>query len=324
MVRNDGGHFDGAGEAARHWDEDEPAVVSDSCSKCHGGDEGFEFWLAYGVGMETDLGNGLECTVCHDETTFDAVELDSVLYPSDVEIEHGAAASNVCRTCHSGREAKEDIDGEIADGDLSFQNVHYMPAAAVQAGADATVGYEYDGMTYATSFVHAIGSDCTYCHSPANTEHTFHVDDNMGTCSTCHVGAVEPHDIRGFSNTTDWDGDGDATEPLEDELAPVAEAVFAAMQAEATANGFPICYDGHAYPYFFYDTNGNDICDDAGEANYGNRYQDWTDSLLKASHNYQIWKKDHGAWAHNFEYMLQLLYDSADDLGGDVSSFTRP
>ena len=323
MVRNDGGHFDGAGEAARHWDEDEPAVVSDSCSKCHAGDEGFDFWLAYGVGKETELGNGMECTVCHDDQTFDAIELETVLYPSDVEIEHGAAASNVCRTCHSGREAKEDIDGEIASGDFGFQNVHYMPAAAVQAGSDATVGYEYDGMTYAASFVHAVGSDCTYCHSPADTTHTFHVDDNMGTCSTCHVGAVEPHDIRGFTNTTDWDGDGDATEALEDEVSTFAEAVYVAMQAEGTAIGFPICYDAHAYPYFFNDSDGNDLCDN-GEANYGNRYTDWNPALLKASHNYQIFQKDHGAWAHNFEYMLQLLFDSTDDLGGDVSDLTRP
>ncbi len=323
MVRNDGGHFDGSAEAARHWDEDEPAVVSASCSKCHSGDEGFDFWLEYGVGMETELGNGLDCVVCHDDQTFDAVELESVLYPSDVEIDHGAAASNVCRTCHSGREAKEDIDGEIADGDLSFQNVHYLPSAAVQAGADATVGYEYDGMIYAAMFGHPAGSDCTYCHDPSNTEHTFQIEDNMSTCSTCHVGAVEPNDIRGFSNSTDWDGDGSATEALEDEMSTFAEAVYTAMQAEATSIGFPICYDSHADPYFFNDSDGNDLCDN-GEANYGNRYTDWNDALLKASHNYQIFQKDHGAWAHNFEYMLQLLFDSADDLGGEVGDFTRP
>ncbi len=46
FVRNDPGHFNGAGEAARHWDEDE--AVSESCTKCHGGAQGLHFYLDYG------------------------------------------------------------------------------------------------------------------------------------------------------------------------------------------------------------------------------------------------------------------------------------
>ena len=45
---------------------------------------------------------------------------------------------------------------------------------------------------------------------------------------------------------------------------------------------------------------------------------------MKATHNYQISQKEHGAWAHNFDYMSQLLYDSIEDLGGNVSGLIRP
>jgi hypothetical protein len=45
---------------------------------------------------------------------------------------------------------------------------------------------------------------------------------------------------------------------------------------------------------------------------------------MKAAHNFQIWVKEPGAWAHNTNYIAQLLIDSIEDLGGDVSSFKRP
>ena len=34
--------------------------------------------------------------------------------------------------------------------------------------------------------------------------------------------------------------------------------------------------------------------------------------------------KDPGAYAHNPTYILQVLYDSIEDVGGDVTSLVRP
>ncbi len=48
LVRDDPGHFNGASEAARHWDEGEQ--VDATCSRCHSGSEGFRFFTTYGVG----------------------------------------------------------------------------------------------------------------------------------------------------------------------------------------------------------------------------------------------------------------------------------
>jgi len=65
LSRNDPGHFNGSGEPARHWDEDEE--VSASCARCHGASEGFRFYLQHGVGSEVlEQGNGLDCATCHD------------------------------------------------------------------------------------------------------------------------------------------------------------------------------------------------------------------------------------------------------------------
>ncbi|MHC4223882.1 MAG: polyheme membrane-associated cytochrome C, partial [Planctomycetota bacterium] len=96
------------------------------------------------------------------------------------------------------------------------------------------------------------------------------------------------------------------------------------IQAVATAAGKPVAYDGHSYPYFFNDNNPTNGIVDPAEANYGNRYQDWTAELMRAAHNYQFSQKEPGAWAHNFAYMTQLLIDSIEDLGGDISGYVRP
>jgi hypothetical protein len=44
---------------------------------------------------------------------------------------------------------------------------------------------------------------------------------------------------------------------------------------------------------------------------------------LKAAYNYQVSVKDPGAFAHNPKYIIELLYDSTQDLGGDVSKLAR-
>ena len=61
----------------------------------------------------------------------------------------------------------------------------------------------------------------------------------------------------------------------------------------------------------------NGTCD-PNEANYGNRYQEWTPALVKAAHNYQQSQKEPGAWVHNFRYITQLVIDSYRDLDGDL------
>ncbi len=319
--RDDPGHFNGAGEAARHWDEDE--TVSSSCSKCHGGSEGLHFYLEYGVGIH-DLApdNGLECETCHSSIPgFSLVEVDSITYPSGITIQDPGNPSNLCGTCHSGREAKASVDASIASGRYRFLNVHYLPAAATKAGSDAEVGYEYDGNTYAPAWTdHSGGSDCTDCHAADHTEHTFRAEDNLSYCSTCHRSATELGDIRNV-HSDDVDGDGNASESLKDELDGLSAKLLVAMQSQAVLAGAAgICYNEARYPYWFLDADADGTCSSSETSSYS----PWNANLMKAAFNYQLVHKDGGAWAHNFAYSAQLLIDSIEDLGGDTTGLNRP
>jgi len=327
-VRNDFGHFNGASEAARHWDSEEE--VSATCSKCHGGSEGFRFYLQYGVGtpvVEPD--NGLDCATCHESfgTEFALVQVPQVTFPSGITIKSDDSTTNLCSTCHSGRESKATIDAQIAANKLGFRNVHYLPAAAVRQGTAAKVGYEYDGLTYAGPWTgHPGGDGCNSCHSGAVTQHTFLPADNFATCLQCHQTATQLSDIRSVSkHGEDYDGDGSESEPLAGEIEGLSELVLARMQAVVVAaGGTGICYDANAYPYFFIDSNGNGLCDGAAETTSANGFKAWTPALMKAAHNFQMSHKDPGAWSHNFDYMSQLLFDSIADLGGSTGQLVRP
>ncbi|MHC4449008.1 MAG: cytochrome c3 family protein [Planctomycetota bacterium] len=341
-VRDDMGHFDGTAEAFRHWDDD--GEVSASCAKCHAASEGFEEFVTFGKNTSHEIANGFDCAVCH--TTFDTFEVrfvESVTFPSGYEtpsLDAGDPApivqSNICMTCHQGRTSGPQIDAVIDSGNLRFQNIHYLAAGATLMGNLAQGGYEYDGKTYAGKFQHsttANNNNCVDCHNVFTTTHTFVPENNIAYCRQCHAGITDLHEIRpSTSRAADYNGNGkdgsgsfgDADwESLSDELTGLAAALLTQMQVVARAAGNPICYDAHGYPYFFNDLNDNGIADE-NEIGYGNRYQAWTPGLLRASHNYQHSQKEPGAWAHNFSYIVQLVFDSIDDLGGDVTNFVRP
>ncbi len=321
-VRTDSGHFDGTGEAARHWDENE--MVDATCSGCHGGQSGFRFFVKYGVGqIVSETPNGLECGTCHDNVkdTFTIAKVPSVTFPSGV-VRNEPGNDNMCATCHRGRESKKTVDAQIATGKFRFLNVHYLAAAATKLGSAARVGYEYDGKTYAGPLAHTGGTQCTSCHDPEGSKHTFLIKDAWATrCKNCHADANgEPTAIR-LTHLRDYDGDANATEPLAAEINGLAARVLGAMQTAAAAPG--LCYAPGAYPYFFKDTDGNKVCATT-EAVSSNGFAGWTPALMKAAFNYQVSVTERGGWAHNFDYLAQLLHDSIQDLGGNVTTLTRP
>jgi hypothetical protein len=78
-------------------------------------------------------------------------------------------------------------------------------------------------------------------------------------------------------------------------------------------------YDPLIYPQFFIDTNKDGNLDQE-EAQYGNKYNAWTPRLLKAAYNYQLSRRDPGMFAHGGKYIIQLLYDSIEDLNTVLST----
>ena len=308
--RIDAGHFAGSEEAWRHWDED-PAVDG-GCVKCHQA-EGLPQFLENEANISMPQSGSMNCATCHDDlVTFTRYAPEEVEFPSGAVVNTGSTDANLCLECHQGRSSTVQVNAAVGDQDpdtvsesLRFLNIHYFAAGATLFGSEAQGAYQYEGKEYAGRFAHVEPySNCVQCHS------THGLEVKAEECSTCHAGVEDLAAIR--MDSTDYDGDGDTDEGIAGEVAGMADALYAAMQAyaEATDGVSAIVYDSHAYPYFF---------DDAGE-----RYATWTPSLLKAAYNYQYAQKDPGAYAHNAKYTLQFLYDGIENLGGDVSGMTRP
>ncbi len=318
--RIDHGHFAGSEEAFRHWDED--GAVPGSCSRCHSA-EGLPLYIEEGVSIEQPISNGFKCSTCHDDLNeFTRYVSEEVEFPSGAvlslavdENDTEGLESNLCMNCHQGRSSTNTVNARIGEtpddtvsDELGFVNIHYFAAGATLLGNEAMGAYEYEGQEYVGRNEHVGGfNSCVECHDTHALEVVYE------DCAECHEGVEDPETLVNIRESeVDYDGDGDVEEGLHGEIETMAEALYAAMQAyaEATDGVSPIVYDSHAYPYFF---------DDAGE-----RYATWTPDLVRAAYNYQYAQKDPGAFAHNGAYVLQVLYDSLNDMGADVSAMTRP
>ncbi|MEA3336360.1 MAG: hypothetical protein U9R25_10650 [Chloroflexota bacterium] len=323
------GHADAEAEAFAHWNEDDPAVVPANCAKCHSeggyldflGEDGSEPGV---VNEDHPVGSTVTCVACHNQST---IHKDSVVFPSGAEIT-GLGDEARCMECHQGRESTVSVNTAIEEAgltedvdtvseELGFKNVHYYPAAATQYGTLAQGGYEYDGKAYDAKFFHVEDyNTCDSCHS----SHTLEI--KLAECQACHTDVESVEDfamVRMEGSEADYDGDGNVEEGVMEEIQGLQEMLSPAIQAYATeVIGTPIVYTPTGYPYFFIDTDGDGEASQE-EANYGNKYNAWSPRLLKAAYNYQLSQKDPGEFAHNGKYVIQLLYDSIDDLNQAIA-----
>jgi len=329
------GHADKEAEAFIHWDEE--GEIEILCAKCHS-TPGFEDFIQDGVvNSPAELGTTVECEVCHANPEDGTLRnRPSVKFPSDVILED-LGPEALCMECHQGRESAKSVNEAIAaaaveDEDtpspsLPFLNIHYYAASANQFGTVVKGGYEYAGKSYDARFPHVKGYNaCITCHNP----HSLEVD--LQACNTCHLktlspskadpfnGLKDPKDIRYYGSFVDYDGDGDMTEGIYYEIADLKPKLYSAIQRYAnTVIGSPVVYDADEYPYFFFDTNENGQPDES-ELNYGNRYTTFSARLLRAAYNYQVALKDPANYAHGGKYIIQLLYDSIEDLNTKLNS----
>ncbi len=165
--------------------------------------------------------------------------------------------------------AVANLADDTVEPKLAFLNVHYRAAGATLMGSVARGAYEYPGKTYAGRFQHREPYNrCGACHDV----HTTAV--KVADCAACHKEVTDKpslHRIR--VSTIDFDGNGNATEGLAEEIEHLRTRLYAAIQAYAkTVAGKPIAYDLDAYPYFFVDTNANGVAD-KDEAKFPNRYR---------------------------------------------------
>jgi hypothetical protein len=323
--RDDYGHFAGSEEAFRHWDED--GAVPPACSKCHSA-AGLPLFLKDNATITQPIANGFMCATCHsDLATYALLETKPVQFPSGAVVDSGDPKTNLCMQCHQGRESTTSVNKLIKDlppdevsDKLRFLNIHYFAAGATRFGTEAKGAYEYDGKTYVGLFAHVPDfANCTSCH-PA---HGLQV--RVEECGKCHAGVAAVEDLTKIRMSgTDYDGDGDTKEGVAGEIATLHANLYGALVEYSTAKaGATIGYDPASYPYFFVDTNGDGAVG-ADEAVRDNAFKAWTPRLLQAAYNYQYAGKDPGAFAHNSKYIVQVLYDSLESLGADVSKLTRP
>jgi len=320
------GHAAAASESFTHWADDDPPVIPGVCANCHSMDGYLDYLGADGsepgqVDNEVLGVSVLACRTCHNQP---AQEMTTVTFPSTTTVEE-PTQSTTCMVCHQGRRSTEDVEGAVAglepdtvSDDLSFINVHYAIAAATLLGGDTRVGYQYPRRAYVGRFEHVADYDtCIECHDPHSTFR------NPDECSPCHLGVVNEADLRQIRTSgVDYDGDGNTEEPIREEMVSFRETLYAAIQAYGDeVVGQPITYDPVAFPYFYAGSGGEELTfDDA--------YDSWTPRLVKAAYNYHYSWADGGAYVHNAEYVMQLLYDSAEDLSEvvdvDLQTFKRP
>ena len=290
------GHFNRDGKPFHYWDKEKeiPAV----CARCHAA-TGAAQYLKEGKNTPApQTKTAFACSNCHaDLGTFERNRVDKVTFPSGLTVDSGNNDSNLCMTCHQGRESTASVDKAIAgkapdtpDPKLGFVHVHYLPAGAMKYGTEAKVGYEYEGKTYAGLWNHVPAlNSCTSCHDP----HSGELQEEK--CGQCH------RDRRGG----------------EEKAATVEEykkELYAAIQQYArNVGGAAIAFSPEAYPYWYTDTNGNGKID-ADELRPDNSYKGYTPRLMQAVYNYSFALRDPGAGYHNGRYAIQLLYDSLQSL----------
>jgi len=308
-------HADAAAEAFRHWDEDEE--IQPACAICHSG-EGFRAFHGLDgstpgvVEQAVDTGGVVDCGTCHNAGL---AAINEVRFPSGLmHPVQGVEAS--CMTCHQGRTAGVNVRDATAGMDidtpnpaLRFINPHYATAAATWLGGYGGAGYHYDGRVYSGRFFHARPvSTCNSCHDPHSLEVAFE------PCLTCHQGD-SPKDIR--ISRQSYDGSGNTAVGIRADIQANAARLLDFIESYAAdVVGAPIVYDGAHYPYFFADANGDGFVDQSDGQSVV--YANWTPRSLRAAYNWKLVSSDPGNFAHNPHYVLELLYDSIEDLSAPL------
>lgn len=234
------------------------------------------------------------------------------------------AGSNVCMTCHVGREVGETIknDGD-ADGVRGFINSHYLTAGAQLF---AKSGYTFAGKNYdnPSFFAHdkigtagapGTGSNgpCVGCHMTSKNKHKFtNVSTSGGVitaitsplCATCHTGqfALTPESLT----------------KEEEEYNAALSGLSAALATKA------IYFYSGANPYFFtapYVVGGTNTSYTNWAGPYG--FDDYKNTM-GAAFNLNLLAHDPGGFAHNRYYAKRLIWDSIDFIDDGVLNNSPP
>ncbi|MEE8320655.1 MAG: hypothetical protein V3R68_02300 [Gammaproteobacteria bacterium] len=338
LARDDEGHFNGSSGTWRR--------TSSSCVKCHTA-TGLPDFLDDGLINRVDADgedfphtqtNGLLCTTCH--TSPPALRsVPSVTAPNGAVLDLGDS-SNLCLNCHTGRRGMADVHDELNDDPpWSPPSIHYYPAGAILYGTEVKGGYEFPGKNYMglNTFPNHNGrfNTCVQCHmssvglydgAPKVQTNHYVKKPNPADCVGCHgfdVSQPNPgmdpakFEFSGIrpGSIPDFDGDGNTSESMEDEILGLEAAVTAQMGI--VMNTPLVFYHGRYYG----DLNNNGIMD-GDEDDRSNRTSYTTHATLKAAYNMRLLYSEPHAYIHNPFYLAQLLVDTIEHLGGSIKAYT--
>lgn len=303
-------HNDLDSRSFTYWDEDQPPEIPVECAKCHSTPGYLNYLGADGsslgqVDQLVPTGTTIGCEACHTDV---AESKDFATMPSGLEIASLGQESN-CVECHQGRvssvqvaEMIDDLPQDTVNSELSMPNIHANASGATFYGTHAKGGGEYPQYQFTAKFYHGFDT-CATCHDP----HTLQV--RVDQCSACHLGAATIDGVRNIRlSRIDYDGDGDISEGLAGEIETMMDKLLITIRlyAALTEGAELINYDEK-----FLNQDGEE-------------YTTWTPSLLQAAYNFHYTALDPGGYSHNPKYIMQLLYDSIDALGGSTRGMTRP
>ncbi len=325
--------------AFRYWNFLGHDEIHQECATCHSetgyldflGADGSAAGVVDNVVPAQDPPEVVSCSTCH-RTTVDA--LDSVTLPSG-EIISDLGPEARCIVCHTGHTSMATIDSQIAgvEDDIVIEGLIFFgenglhpngAAGSLKQGTIAKGPCEYAQKTYDGHWAHGTVNTCNSCHD----SHSLEV--KVDTCTACHSDVATLEDLPNMRmSADDYDGDGDTEEGISSEIIGLYELLYLEIQRYAadTDGVDHIVYSHTVYPYYFADTNQNGVAD-PDEAAYdeesSSRYSTWTPRLARAAFNYKYARNNPAAYAHNPRYIVQVLIDSMEDLGGDVSGLKRP
>lgn len=254
------------------------------------------------------------------------------------------AASNICISCHSGRESGESLDSITDFTNAGFKNSHYLAVAGlmyVKAGFTGfidpatVIGTSTYGKSLTsnedngalTSTHRKLGTTAINgdSHNPAAfTPGNF---DTNGPCVTCHMQATgQPtrstshtwaidmntaNEVCSKCHDTEVDTQAHLDEFIDGQAVPFQNALALALNQLLTK--YNISYNQAAYPYF-YDLNIGATAAVTDWTRRGALTPADAKKLMGACFNINILKREPAAYVHARTYARRLLYDTIDFL----------
>jgi hypothetical protein len=357
-LRSFNGHFGAADAASKygafnHWSAagTPPNFTGTNtmCGVCHSGNVGFTEYIATYGGTSNTVTDGsltkampvtgMQCATCHALVTDPATgfkgmrtDVTSVRFNAKygtkvVDLtttpKFGSTKDLICATCHTGIESAATVATSIGtkvsgvDFNIKITSPHYLAAATVWLGSDAGLLWQYPSKTYAAMDTHQ-SKGCTFCHDPQKSRHTFELIGGSNFRTDAGCGAATCHNHRAASSGTK---DSFSRNQNVDAMMAI---LLQKISDYAVSFGKPgLCFDGPRYSYWFQSTtNAGKFCDKTVDTTgYGSAFDP---TMAKAAFNYFFLAKEPGAWAHNYGYTMQVLYDSIHDVDPTFSDANLP